>query len=95
MVALENGLSFFKCIARSDGVCDGLFGIEGFIRELMGVVGKEGKEEWKVARENAPMMIVNIISAGPDVQIGLATHSNLLPTLLLLAAEDEDVTKNP
>jgi hypothetical protein len=69
MVALENGLSFFKCIARSAEVSKGLYEVEGLIALLVAVVGKEG-EKLKVARENALGAIFNIADP-PDVQLGL------------------------
>jgi len=65
----------------------GLYDHRGLIALLVAVVGKEG-EEWKEARENALDVIMNIASAGPDGKLGLATHSNLLPNLLLFSTED-------
>jgi len=86
-VVKENALQAITSISvESEERKKGLVNHEGLIALLVTVVGKEG-EEWKVAREKAPMVIVYIADP-PDVQLGLATHSNLLPNLLLFSTED-------
>jgi hypothetical protein len=65
----------------------GMFELDGLMKSLLEVVGKEG-EEYKVARENALDAIMNIAGGGAEVQFGLATFSSLLPTLLQYATKD-------